>query len=153
MTVAPNVTTHALALEHRERLLRLAREVSFDEGARIFEEGHRANLFWIVRTGSVSLDIRVPGRSAAVVETLGHNELIGWSWLFEPYEWQLGAEAMSPVRAHEFDAAAVRDLCRSDPMLDAAISRWVGQVLAHRLQASRNRLLDLYAPYGSGAWT
>jgi CRP-like cAMP-binding protein len=153
MTVAPTTTTHALATEHRERLMRLARDVSFDEGARIFEEGQHADRFWIVRTGTVTLHIRVPGRSPAVVETLGHNELIGWSWLFEPYVWQLGAEAMSPVRAHDFDAAAVRELCRSDPVFDAAISRWVGKVLAHRLQAARNRLLDLYAPYGSGAWT
>ena len=133
MTIAPPITTHALTMDHRERLLRLARDVSFDEGTRILR-GPRADQFWVVRTGTVSLDIRVPGRSAAVVETLGHNELIGWSWLFEPFEWQLGAEAFSPVRAHEFDADAVRGLCGSDPVLDAAISRWVGRVLAHRLR-------------------
>jgi CRP-like cAMP-binding protein len=152
MTVATTITIHALGTEHRERLMRLARDVSFAEGARIFEEGQHADRFWVVRTGTVSLDISVPGRRSPVVETIGHNELIGWSWLFEPYVWQLGAEAMSPVRAHEFDAGAVRELCRSDPSLDAAVSRWVGRVLAHRLQAARNRLLDLYAPYGSGTW-
>jgi CRP-like cAMP-binding protein len=152
MTVATTITIHALGVEHRARLMRLARDVSFAEGVRIFEEGQHADRFWVVRTGTVSLDISVPGRRSAVVETIGHNELIGWSWLFEPYVWQLGAEAMSPVRAHEFDAAAVRDLCRTDAALDAAVSHWVGRVLAHRLQAARNRLLDLYAPYGSGTW-
>lgn len=152
MTVATTITIHALGMEHRACLMRLARDVSFVEGARIFEEGQHADRFWVVRTGTVSLDIPVPGRRSAVVETIGHNELIGWSWLFEPFVWQLGAEAMSPVRAHEFDAAAVRELCRSDPTLDAAVSHWVGRVLAHRLQAARNRLLDLYAPYGSGTW-
>lgn len=152
MTVATTITIHALGVEHRARLMRLARDVSFAEGVRIFEEGQHADRFWVVRTGTVSLDISVPGRRSAVVETIGHNELIGWSWLFEPYLWQLGAEAMSPVRAHEFDAAAVRELCRADPALDAAVTHWVGRVLAHRLQAARNRLLDLYAPYGSGTW-
>lgn len=152
MTVATTITIHALRSDHRSRLMRLARDVAFAEGARIFEEGQHANRFWVVRTGTVSLDISVPGRRSAVVETIGHNELIGWSWLFEPFVWQLGAEAMSPVRAHEFDAAAVRQLCASDSELDAAVSRWVGKVLAHRLQAARNRLLDLYAPYGSGMW-
>ncbi|GHH72678.1 hypothetical protein GCM10018793_10090 [Streptomyces sulfonofaciens] len=152
MTVASTITIHALAPEHRARLMELARDTSFAEGARIFEEGQHADRFWIVRTGTVSLDMRVPGRRSPVVETLGHNELIGWSWLFEPFVWQLGAEALSPVRAHEFDAEAVRALCRSDPPLEAAVSQWVGRVLAHRLQTARNRLLDLYAPYGSGAW-
>jgi CRP-like cAMP-binding protein len=153
MSVATTITIHALAMEHRERLMRLARDVSFAEGTRIFEEGQHADRFWIVRTGTVSLDMNVPGRRPPVVETLGHNELIGWSWLFEPFVWQMGAEALSPVRAHEFESEAVRTLCHSDPPFDAALTRWVGQVLAHRLQAARNRLLDLYAPYGSGIWT
>jgi CRP-like cAMP-binding protein len=140
----------ALPAQQRTRLLRMAREVSFPQGARIFNEGGPADRFWIVRTGTVTLDLHVPGRQAAVIETLGHNKLLGWSWLFPPHAWQLGAEAMTPVRAHEFDALAVRLMCENDPELHAAVAQWVGQVLAHRLQAARTRLLDLYAPYGSG---
>jgi CRP-like cAMP-binding protein len=91
--------------EHRERLLRLARQVSFPSGARLFEEGRHADRFWIIRTGTVVLDIRLPGRRNAVIESLGHGQLLGWSWHFPPYQWHLGAEALSPVRAWEFDAA------------------------------------------------
>lgn len=141
----------SLSAEHRERLMRFAREVSFPQGARLFEEGGRADRFWVIRTGRVELDMRVPGRRAAVVESLGHNELVGWSWLFPPHVWQMGAEATTPVRAYEFDAAAVRSMCRDDPALGHDVSQWVGQVLAHRLGAARTRLLDLYAPYGAGS--
>ncbi|MGC5561803.1 Crp/Fnr family transcriptional regulator [Streptomyces sp. FR-108] len=141
----------ALPAEHRQRLLRLAHEVSFEVGTRLFEEGGRADRFWIVRTGTIALDMRVPGRRAAVIETLGHNQLVGWSWLFAPHTWHLGAEATTPVRAYEFDAAAVRALCVSDPALGTAVTQWVGDVLAHRLRSARTRLLDLYAPYGSGS--
>lgn len=141
----------ALPVEQRGRLMRIARDVSFPEGFRLFEEGGRADRFWIVRTGTVSLDMRVPGRNAPVVEPLGHDQLVGWSWMFPPYEWQLGAEATTPVRAHEFDAETVRLMCQDDPVLGAAVGQWVGRVLAHRLQSARVRLLDLYAPYGSGA--
>ncbi|MGC9543501.1 Crp/Fnr family transcriptional regulator [Streptomyces sp. UG1] len=149
---APATTSmpRALSAEHRERLLRIAREVSFPQGARLFEEGGPADRFWIVRTGTVDLDMRVPGRQAAVIDSLGHNELVGWSWLYSPHIWHLGAEAASPLRAYEFDAAAVRALCESDPEFGGSIARWVGEVVAHRLQAARVRLLDLYAPYGSG---
>lgn len=141
----------ALPAEHRQRLTRFAREVSFPQGARLFEEGCRADRFWIIRTGSVDLDMRVPGRRAVVIETLRHNELIGWSWLFAPHTWHLGAEATSPVRAYEFDAAAIRSMCQDDPALGASVTQWVGDVLAHRLRSTRTRLLDLYAPYGSGS--
>ena len=146
-------TTTLLAVlppEGRERLLELAREVSFPAGTRIFEEGRRADRFWIIRTGSVTLDLHVPGRRAAAVETLGPGDLLGWSWLFPPYSWHLGAEALSPVRAVEFDATVVRALCEADPVLGRALSRRVAEIIGHRLQAARTRLLDLYGPQGSG---
>ncbi|MEW2399453.1 cyclic nucleotide-binding domain-containing protein [Streptomyces sp. NPDC046862] len=143
-------TLRALPAEHRERLMRSAREVSFPPGTRLFEEGGTADRFWIVRTGTVALDMRVPGRRAAVIETLGHNQLVGWSWLFAPHSWHLGAETTTPVRAYAFEAAPVRTLCREDPEFGLTISQWVGGILAHRLRAARTRLLDLYAPYGSG---
>ncbi|MEU1576693.1 cyclic nucleotide-binding domain-containing protein [Streptomyces collinus] len=141
----------ALPVEHRDRLMGLAHEVSFDAGERLFDEGRRADRFWIIRTGTVLLDMQVPGRRAAVIESLSHGELLGWSWHFAPYRWQLGAEALSPVRAWEFDAEAVRAMCARDPEFGRAVATWVGRVVAHRLQASRIRLLDLYAPYGSGS--
>ncbi|KUM87028.1 MULTISPECIES: Crp/Fnr family transcriptional regulator [Streptomyces] len=148
-TPAPSML-RALPAEYRHRLMRVAREVSFPQGARLFEEGGRADRFWIIRTGTVELDMRVPGRRPAVIEALRHNELVGCSWLFAPHCWHLGAEATSPVRAYEFDATAVRLMCQEDPAMGSAVAQWVGDVLAHRLHAARIRLLDLYAPYGSG---
>ncbi|MEU9733879.1 cyclic nucleotide-binding domain-containing protein [Streptomyces sp. NPDC048002] len=149
---APVATSlpRALPPEHRERLMAVAREVSFPAGTRLFEEGGHAERFWIVRTGTVELDMRVPGHQPAVIESLGHNELIGWSWLFAPHVWHLGAEAATPLRAYEFDAGAVREMCRNDPEFGRTVAHWVGEVVAHRLLAARTRLLDLYAPYGSG---
>lgn len=123
-----------------------AREVNFREGARIFDEGTRAESFWIVRSGTVTLEIPVPGRRPTPIESLGPGELVGWSWLFAPYVWQLGAEAMTPVRAYEFDATTVRMLMDADPAFGSAIGHWVGRVLALRLHQTRTRLLDLYAP-------
>jgi CRP-like cAMP-binding protein len=141
----------ALPAEYRERLMRVAREVSIPEGTRLFHEGGHADRFWIIRTGTVELDMHVPGRRAAVIESLGHNDLVGWSWLFTPHTWHLGAEAATPVRAFEFDAVAVREMCKEDPAFGETVARWVGEVVADRLRAARTRLLDLYAPYGSGS--
>ncbi|MET7916657.1 cyclic nucleotide-binding domain-containing protein [Streptomyces avermitilis] len=141
----------ALPSEHQQRLMRVALEVSFPEGTRLFEEGARADRFWVIRTGAIDLDMHVPGRKAPVIETLRHNELVGWSWLFAPHIWHLGAETTTPVRAYEFDAVAVRAMCQEDPALGLAVAHWVGEILAHRLRSARTRLLDLYAPYGSGS--
>lgn len=139
----------ALPKEYRDQLMSLAREVSFAKGERIFNEGGKADRFWIIHTGTVALDLHVPGRRAAVIETLGSGALLGWSWFLPPQHWHLGAEASSPVLAYEFDAAAVRELCGQNPVLDHALSVYVAQVIADRLRAARVRLLDLYAPYGT----
>ncbi|MGW3678803.1 cyclic nucleotide-binding domain-containing protein [Streptomyces prasinus] len=141
----------ALPAEHRAKLLETAREVSFPQGTRLFEEGGHADRFWVVRTGTVELDMHVPGRRAAVIERLGHNELVGWSWLYSPHVWHLGAEAATPVRAYEFEAAAVRALCGDEPALGRDLAQWVGRVVAHRLHCARVRLLDLYGPCGAGS--
>ncbi|MFE0630604.1 Crp/Fnr family transcriptional regulator [Streptomyces sp. NPDC058864] len=139
----------ALPPQARERLRQLGHQVSFPAGARIFEEGQRADRFWVIHTGSVSLELHVPGRQAAVVETLRHGDLLGWSWLLPPYSWHLSAQAQSPVRAVEYDATIVRALCEADPVFGRAVSRRVAEIVAHRLQHTRTRLLDLYGPAGS----
>ncbi|WKX06897.1 Crp/Fnr family transcriptional regulator [Streptomyces sp. NL15-2K] len=140
----------AMTNEHREQLMSLARETSFAAGERIFNEGGKADRFWIIGTGMVALDLHVPGRRAAVIETLGAGRLLGWSWLVPPHHWHLGAEATSSVRASEFDAAAVRELCAKNPGLDHELCTYVVGVLARRLRSARVRLLHLYAPYGAG---
>ncbi|MDW4911081.1 cyclic nucleotide-binding domain-containing protein [Streptomyces sp. ADMS] len=141
----------ALSAEHRQQLMRVARDVSIPQGTRLFDEGGHADRFWIIRSGRIELDMRVPGRRAAVIESLGPNELVGWSWLFTPHVWHLGAAATTPVRAYEFDATAARSMCQEDAALGNDVAQWVGGVLAHRLRAARTRLLDLYAPYGAGS--
>ncbi|MCX4553488.1 cyclic nucleotide-binding domain-containing protein [Streptomyces sp. NBC_01267] len=140
-----------LPSDRRERLREVVSDVSFPGGTRIFEEGRRADRFWVVRSGQVALDLHVPGRQAAVVDTVGPGELLGWSWLLPPYVWHLGAQAVRTVDAEQYDATVVRALCEADPVFGRAMYRVVAEVVAARLRGSRTRLLDLYGPQGSGA--
>ncbi|RPK32368.1 cyclic nucleotide-binding domain-containing protein [Streptomyces sp. Mg1] len=126
----------------------LARDVALPGGTRIFEEGEKADRFWIIRSGTVALDIQMPGRGRVVVETIGAGSLLGWSWLCPPRQWHLGAEARDPVRAWEFDAAAVRDLCAVDAALGLSLVTLIAETIGDRLRATRTRLLDLYGPSG-----
>ena len=140
----------ALPTAHRRRLLSFARDRSCPAGVRLFDEDGEARRFWILRSGLVALDALVPGRGPVVVETLGPGELLGWSWLFEPYRWHLGAEVREPVDAHEFDAEQVRNAIEEDPAFGLALTRCVASVaIGRRLRACRIRLLDLYGP-GNG---
>jgi len=149
MTKAIKLLT-ALPQPQRQRLMTLAKEVSFPEDARIFEAGGRADRFWVIRSGAVSLDQRVNSLQRVTVASLGSGDLLGWSWLFPPHEWDFGAEAFSPVRAYEFDAAQVLRLCEEDPQLGMALVRSVAEILAHRLEMTRGKLMEQYSGHRRG---
>ncbi|MFF4764617.1 cyclic nucleotide-binding domain-containing protein [Streptomyces sp. NPDC001292] len=143
MTKAIKLLT-ALPQKQRERLMEVAREVSFPEDTRIFEAGGTADRFWVIRSGAVHLDQQVTPTRKVTVASLGAGDLLGWSWLFPPYQWDFGAEAYSQVRAYEFDASAVLALSVEDPLLGLSLVRTVAEILAHRLEMTRGKLLEQY---------
>ncbi|MFD5320566.1 Crp/Fnr family transcriptional regulator [Streptomyces sp. NPDC127098] len=147
---APRRLLRVLPADYRERLMSLAEEVSFAQGERIFEEKGRADRFWIIRSGTVTLDLRLGGPRPTAVSSLDTGDLLGWSWLFPPYEWDFGAEALSPVRAYEFQGPEVQALCDEDPEFGYVLLRVIAEILAHRVRAARTRLLDLFAPHAGG---
>ncbi|MCX4743401.1 cyclic nucleotide-binding domain-containing protein [Streptomyces antibioticus] len=151
MTKATKLLT-ALPPPQRRRLMELAREVSFPEDTRIFEAGGVADRFWVVRSGAVSLVQEVTTVQRVTVASLGAGDLLGWSWLFPPYRWDFGAEAFSPVRAYEFEAQPVTKLCEEDPALGMTLVRLVAEILAHRLEMTRNRLMDQYGTQRRGTY-
>jgi len=148
-TVVQRVSAHpffgALSAHQRTALAEIAAPVTFAAGARIFAEGDPADRFWLVDEGSVALDLRVPGRGDQTLETLGAGTVLGWSWLYPPFQWHFGAVARVPTTAIAFDGASVRRRCEADPAFGYAVLSLFTPVIIERLQATRLRLLDLYA--------
>ena len=118
---------------------------TFTAGQRLFDEGGIADRFWLIEQGNIALDMRIPGRGDQIVETLGPGTVLGWSWLHPPYRWHFGAVARLATTAIAFDAASVRRRCDADPAFGYAMLRAFTPVITERLQATRLRLLDLYA--------
>ncbi|WP_307805481.1 cyclic nucleotide-binding domain-containing protein [Streptomyces spirodelae] len=145
MTAGRRDFLQSLPPVHRGWLLGFAHEVTLPAETRIFGEDDVADRFWVVRSGLVALDVHIPGRGPVVVETVADGELLGWSWLFEPYRWHLGARTRSAVEAWEFDAARVRAAMEDSPAAGLALFRTIAdQVIGERLRSARTRLLDLY---------
>jgi CRP/FNR family transcriptional regulator, cyclic AMP receptor protein len=140
--LAAHPILHGMSAGHLEVLAGSATEVAFPAGHRLFEEGDGANHFWLLRSGSVVLDLHVPGQGRVQVDTVGMGELLGWSWRFPPYRWAFGAVAGSPVEAFQFDAQAVRASCGSEPELGHEVTERLARVLAARLQSTRVRLIN-----------
>jgi CRP/FNR family transcriptional regulator, cyclic AMP receptor protein len=115
------------------------------KGHQLFAEGDTARRFWLIRSGHVALDVHAPGGRQLIVETLGEGDLLGLSWLVPPYQWQFGATAVQDTMTFEFNVGAVRAACESDAGLGYQLLQRVMSAALSRLQATRVRMLDLYA--------
>lgn len=122
----------------------LCHVVDFDSGRRIIEEGHEANRCWLIRSGQVALQTRLPNDTYCTVQTLGAGDVLGWSWLLPPHRWRFDGLATEPVTAIEIDAVQLRELADRDCALGYAISARLVETLAERLLGTRARLIDLY---------
>ncbi|HET8661644.1 MAG TPA: cyclic nucleotide-binding domain-containing protein [Micromonosporaceae bacterium] len=134
------------------RLSMWAHRAPLHAGRHIFEEGGRADRFWLIRSGLVELHAVVPGRGPVPVETLGSGSVLGWSWMFPPYRWHFGATAVEPTLTVELEGAGVRRICTEDPVLGLDLTRRFMAVVVDRLQNTRLRLVDLHVadPAGVG---
>lgn len=137
--------TRGMADEDIAALAGVASHVRMPARHRLFEEGGTADRFWLIQAGRVALDMHVPGRGRVVIETLGMGDVIGWSWLYPPYQWRLGAVTMQPTQAFVIDGAKVREMCAADPGFGYELTRRFLALVVNRLQATRSRLLDLDA--------
>jgi CRP-like cAMP-binding protein len=132
-----------LAREHLATLAACASDAEFDPGEQIAREGGSADAFYVVRAGTVAIELHAPGRSLTI-ETIGPGEVLGWSWLFPPHRWHFDARALSPVAATRFDGACLRAACEADAALGYDLTKRFAQVFVDRLRWTRLRLLDVY---------
>ena len=126
------------------------RLVDIDADEYLFHAGGPADTFWLIRSGTIALELHGAGRGALVIETLTAGEVVGWSWLFAPYRLQFDGRASEPCSLVAFDATRIRSKCDEDHELGYQLMRRFASLLIDRLQATRLQLLDVYghAPAG-----
>jgi CRP-like cAMP-binding protein len=133
-----------LPAEHLALIAGCGQNAVFRDGEYIFREGDPAETFYAIRDGMVALEVAAPARPRLVIETLEPGEVLGWSWLFEPYRARFDARAIGTVHAVAFDGACLRGKCDADAELGYELTRRFVAIITERLQATRLRLLDVY---------
>lgn len=128
----------------RELMAGCAVNVAFGEGERLLSAGDRADSFWIVRHGQVDVEIHGAGVGTLTIDRLGPDDLLGVSWIADPYIAEFDATARSRGSAIRFDAACLRGKCAADQALGHELYRRFAAALRDRLHATRLQLLDLY---------
>ena len=133
-----------LSPDHLKIVVGCASNVRFEPGQFLFREGGDADTFYLIRGGSIALEIFTTQKGPVTIQTIGPGDVVGWSWLIPPYHWRFDARAVEPTRAIALDGKCLRGKCDADHSLGYELMKRFAHIMESRLQAARLQLLDLY---------
>ncbi|WP_413207520.1 Crp/Fnr family transcriptional regulator [Rhodospirillum sp. A1_3_36] len=116
---------------------------TFAAGDTLITEGRAANQFFLLTDGSVAVSAGQGRGEKRVLEMLREGDVLGWSWMIDPYVWTFEGRAISPVRAIAIDAGELRDAMATNHALAHALLGRMLPVMAARLRAARLEVLAL----------
>lgn len=145
-TIAEHPFAKGLRPDHLKVLADSAMQVEFGPNQNIFHEGDLANRFYLIQSGKVALQSSDKDSEAKLIQTIGPEDVLGWSWLFPPYYWNFDATALEPTKAIFFYGTRLREQCEQDPALGYELTKRISQIVIDRLQATRKQLLE-HAPH------
>ena len=142
------VTEHpffkGFASRYIELMVGSAAEMDFEPREIIFRAGEEAKHFYLLRHGRVAIEVFSHERGPVAIETVDAGEVLGWSWLVEPYQWHFDAQAIESTEIIAFDAQVIRQVSAADPPFGYALLSRFRPLIVQRLEATRIQLLDLY---------
>lgn len=121
-----------------------ATNVVFQAGSYVFRQGGDADRFYLLRHGTVALEVYVPGKGPQTFLTVKSGEMLGVTWLVPPYRWAFDARAVELSRAIAFDAVCLRGKCDADPRVGYALMKRFVPPLVERMQRAQLQSLDIY---------
>jgi CRP-like cAMP-binding protein len=132
---------HDMKPEHQEFISETAHLVRFEPQQIIFHEGEPANEFFLIREGKLALEAHEPGNGSALVQVLGPEDVLGWSWMFPPYAWHFTARAVQPTTMIALNGARLLIHAESEHDFGYELMKRVARIMMARLQATRRQLI------------
>ena len=115
-----------------------------DANQMLAHEGDPAEEFYAIIDGRIAVETSLPGKNVRVLQTLHAGEIVGWSWIFPPYEWTFDVHVVKDTTLFAFDARCLRGKTENDHELGYILMKQFAQIMTLRLKASRLQLLNLY---------
>jgi CRP-like cAMP-binding protein len=116
----------------------------FEQGEWIMRQGSEADRFYLVYSGRVSLEFTSPKCGTVILETLADGDILGASWMFEPYRCHWDARALEPTYTLAFNAKCLRAICEDDHDIGYELMKRFSSALIKRLQEARLKCSDIY---------
>jgi CRP-like cAMP-binding protein len=125
-----------------------ATKMRIKEGESLFKQGERADKFYLLRSGQISIQVPALMGPTLDIQTLGEDQILGWSWLISPYRWSFQARAVEDSEVIEFDGSAILERCEKDPAFGYELFKRFAALMSERLDAARQKMMDQWDPPG-----
>ena len=123
-------------------------KMRINKGDVLFKSGTRADKFYLLRNGAISIQVPALMGPALEVQTLGEDQILGWSWLISPYQWSFQARALEDTDLLEFDGSSILARCAEDPAFGYELFKRFAALMSERLEAARQKMMDEWNPPG-----
>jgi CRP/FNR family cyclic AMP-dependent transcriptional regulator len=129
--------------EHVGFLVGCAKNERFLRGEYLMREGEREHTLYLVRQGTVSIELPRSGGETTCLETIGPGDVLGISCM-TPAAAHLDCRARETVLAFALDNTCLQKKMRDDPRLGFAITHRLLERTYERLRRARLQHLDVY---------
>ncbi len=129
-------------------VLASATELQIRKGDVLFRQGARADKFYLLRNGQISMQIPALVGPTLEIQNLGENQILGWSWLIPPFRWHFLARAVEDSDLIEFDGSAMLAHCEEDPKFGYELFKRFAALMSERLDVARQKMMDQWNPPG-----
>lgn len=141
-TIAEHRIFKALAPQYLALLADVAMFKEFAKDEVIFREGDPANRFYLILDGEVALESVSRDRPPVILQTVGRDDVLGWSWLYPPFYWHFDGRATKPTKAIFFYGTWLRENCERDHDFGYEMMKRMSAIIIERLQATRRKLAE-----------
>jgi len=129
----------------REKLLSLSEPFRFKAGEDIIAEGGASHYLYIIKSGRVAVEMRMPPKGRCTIRTGEAGDMISWSALVEPRRATASLRAVQDTEAFGIKGELLMDECRKDCQLGFELYRALTEVIAGRLNATRLQFVNVYS--------
>ena len=129
----------------REKLLSFAEPFRFKAGEGIIGEGDHTEYLYIIKSGRVAVEMRMPPKGRRTIRTGEPGDMINWSALVQPHRATASLRAVQDTEALGIRGEQLIDESRKDCQLGFELYRALTEVIAGRLNATRLQFMNVYS--------
>ena len=134
--------------EHLDFLVSTAHFLNANADEVLFRQGDPARTFYLCLSGKVTVEVPAIQGPGLQLQTLGAGQMIGWSWLIDPYRWDFQARVISASKMIEFDGEAILAQCDKDNAFGYELFKRFTNMMSERLTSARRKMMEQWTAPG-----